>query len=225
MKYYKIFNEIHTHHEMEYKKGLNTDSIPFNSNPNDSCVEGGLYFSDKENICQFLYNKGVFIREITLPDNELVVKDDNKYRSHSIILKKKHDLRNVKTWEWIIKQGINIHAHNDQSLIWASQYGHLDIVKFLLVEKGADIHAMNDYALRLASINGHLDVVKFLVEKGADISAENDLALVSASGHGQLDVVKFLMEKGAIHARNDLALTWASENGHTDVVNYLKGLN
>ena len=195
MKYYKIFNEAHTHHGMEYKNGLNTDSIPFNSNPKHSCVEGGLYFSDKDHICEFL-DSGVVIREIELPENELVVKNGTtKYRSHSIILKKKHDLRNVNTWKWMIKQGINIHADDDYALRWASLNGHIDVVKFL-VKKGVDIHARNDYALTWASFNGHLKVVKFLVKNGADI-----------------------------HACNDIALIWARENGSKDVVNYLEGLD
>jgi len=194
MRYYKIFNDTHKHNGMLYKKGLNTDSIPFNSNPNDSCVPGGLYFSDKDNICEFL-DSGVFIREIEIPKNEVIVTDYNKYRSHSIILKKKHDLRQVNTWKWMIKQGINIHVYDDLALRVASDAGNLKVVKFL-VEKGADIHAYNDLALRHASANGHLDVVKFLVEKGADI-----------------------------HAMNDYALTWASQNGHIDIVNYIEGLD
>ena len=49
----------------------------------------------------------------------------------------------------------------DDALRWASWYGHLQIVKYL-VQKGVDIHAQKDAALMWASKNGHLQVVKYL---------------------------------------------------------------
>ena len=44
---------------------------------------------------------------------------------------------------------------------WASEYGRLDIVKYL-VEQGADIHADDDYALRYAVTYDHLEIVDYL---------------------------------------------------------------
>jgi len=61
MKYYKIFNENDNHKGFQYVDGLNIDSIPFNDDPNQSCVEGGFYFSDVEHICEFL-EYGNYIR-------------------------------------------------------------------------------------------------------------------------------------------------------------------
>ena len=60
-----------------------------------------------------------------------------------------------------IKNGANIHASNDYVLRWASENGHLEVVKLLLAND-ADVHANDDYALRWASENGHLEVVKYL---------------------------------------------------------------
>ena len=48
----------------------------------------------------------------------------------------------------------------NNALCWASEDGHLDIVKYL-VEHGANIHFNN--ALSWALEYGHLDVVKYLV--------------------------------------------------------------
>jgi hypothetical protein len=55
MKYFKIFNESDNHNGFQYVDGLNVDIIPFNDDPNESCVEGGLYFSDVEHICVFFF--------------------------------------------------------------------------------------------------------------------------------------------------------------------------
>ena len=41
---------------------------------------------------------------------------------------------------------------------WASENGHLEVVKYL-VSKGSDVTARNNYAVRWASHNGHLELV------------------------------------------------------------------
>ncbi len=132
-----------------------------------------------------------------------------------------------------LKNGANIHSQFDGALRWASYYGHIEVVKYLVELKpdGADIHAESDVALRSASSNGHLDIVKYLVElkpDGANIHADNDVALRSASSNGHLDIVKYLVElkpDGAnIHADNDAAQKWASYYGHIEVVKYLKNI-
>jgi len=177
MKYFKIFNEEDNHNGFQYVDGLNVDSVPFNDDPTKSCVEGGFYFSDTEHICDFLFY-GKYIREVSIPDDAKMVKDSdgNKWRSDKLFLNERKDLSKVETWEWMIKQGINIHAWDDYALRWSASNGNINVVKFL-VENGADIHAMDDETLRWSAENGHIDVVKFLVENGADIHVENDYPL------------------------------------------------
>ena len=120
--------------------------------------------------------------------------------------------------KYLVENGADIHARNDNALREASRYGHLDIVKYL-VENGADIHALNDEALRMASYNGHLDIVKFLVNNGANIHSLGNWALIMAIIKGHLEVVKFLVENGAnIH---DRALIEASREGHLEIIKYL----
>ena len=168
MKYYKIFNEEDNHNGFQYRDGLNIDDKKFNNNHLKSCVEGGFYYSDADNICAFL-SYGNYIREVELPDGAKQVKDPdgNKWRSDKLFLHERKDLSKIETWQWMIDQGINIHAYNDKALRWVSDNGHIDVVKFL-VENGADIHALDDYALRWASLNGHSDVVKFLTPRMID---------------------------------------------------------
>ena len=65
--------------------------------------------------------------------------------------------------EALLKAGANVHADNDQALVYASSEGHLETVMILL-EYWANLHADNDWALREASLNGHLEVVKELLK-------------------------------------------------------------
>ncbi len=101
------------------------------------------------------------------------------------------DLRRIR---YLVENGADTHAKNDEALRVAAENGHLEVVKYL-VETGADIHAEDDYAVTSAAGKGHLDIVKYLVENGADI-----------------------------HAKNDETLRWATKNGHLEVVTYLEGL-
>lgn len=64
----------------------------------------------------------------------------------------------------------------NHALRWASEMGHLEIVKVLL-DCGADIHVHRDYPVRMAAAHGHLSTVQYLVEKGADAKACCDNAL------------------------------------------------
>ena len=58
----------------------------------------------------------------------------------------------------------------DQILRFVCEYGHLEVVKYLVEKCGADVRSDNDLAVKMASGNGHLELVKYLVEKcGADV--------------------------------------------------------
>jgi ankyrin repeat protein len=98
--------------------------------------------------------------------------------------------------------GIDIHWEKDYALIYASENGHLNVVKFL-VDKGANIHTQEEKPLILACQDGYIDVVKFLVDKGANIHSRNEYAFISACYYGHLTVVKFLVDKCAdIHTQH-----------------------
>jgi hypothetical protein len=89
--YYKITNKRENHRDFQYKDGLNIDIIPFNDNPNESCVPGGLYFTSLEHIIEF-FNYGRWIREVKIPKDAKVIKDPdgNKWRADKIILGRKY---------------------------------------------------------------------------------------------------------------------------------------
>lgn len=113
----------------------------------------------------------------------------------------------------------NIHKLNT-ALQWSAEYGHLNIVMYL-VDQNADIHAEDEGALRLAASNGHLDVLKYLIGQGADVRARHDQTLQLAAMYGHLDVVEYLLSQGVSINTLNSALEQATNNGHLDVIEYI----
>ncbi|KAL3940599.1 MAG: hypothetical protein SGBAC_004883 [Bacillariaceae sp.] len=113
----------------------------------------------------------------------------------------------------------------------ACEYGHLQVVKFL-VDSGARSTADcngNKAPLNQACAEGHLDIVKWLVWKGDDVHAKEssgDTPLHSACFGRSLDVVQWLVvEKGAdIRAENNdkyTAFTAASKYDSREIFEWL----
>jgi len=173
--YFKITNEKEKHHGFQYCDGLNVLTDEFNDDPKATCVAGGFYFTDAEHILEFLVY-GIYLREVMLPTDDpdfKIIKDENKWRANKIILGKKRDLNNVSTFQYLIDQGADIHIGNDNTIIWASGAGYLEIVQFL-ISKGANIHADNDSAVKIAFHNGHSEVVRFLISEGANMNSSTN---------------------------------------------------
>jgi len=128
--------------------------------------------------------------------------------------------------EEIVEVDTTPQEEKDQSLIEASENGHLEIVKYLL-ENGADVNqqveiegsgyeyedeeesiAYSYTALMDASENGHLEVVKYLIQNGADVNTKDFkgcTALAQASDKGHIEIVKLLIKNGAdVNAKNYL---------------------
>lgn len=113
----------------------------------------------------------------------------------------------------------------------ACKYGHLDIVKRLLLDSRA-CHAARpatpvdptDYdneAIVEASRYGHVDIVNVLLQdKRVDPSEPNNESLIEASRNGYVNVVDRLLQDERVDPsdQNNEAIILASMNGHLDVV-------
>ena len=140
--------------------------------------------------------------------------------------------QNLEIVRLMIDGGANVNAIDRKektALIFASENGDLETVKFL-VEHDAHINTTNKYtSLKQASRYNRLEIVTFLVENGAHINAKgghcDETALMIASQNGHENLVKFLFEKGGdLHARdinNHNVLMFAAQNGHKDVVKFI----
>jgi len=91
--YWKVTNEDECHYGLQYKTGLVIDPVPFNNNPDESCVEGGIYFTTREYIHRFFW-VGTNLRPVKIPKDAKVVLDPegDKYRADRVILREKKSL-------------------------------------------------------------------------------------------------------------------------------------
>lgn len=107
---------------------------------------------------------------------------------------------------------------------FASDHGHVNIVRYLVERKGIRTESICEKALTVSAEKGHLDVVDYFLRKKLirRMRFYNE-AMVWAAEAGHLKIVKLLVDHGANpHAEDDQGMNWAKENGHDDVVEYLK---
>ena len=79
MKYYKFIGNNNGNYP--YRIGMNT--LKHNNEEFDSkeCCKGGLYFSNIDNILEFL-RYGDTLCVVTIPENAIVVEFNDKYKSN-----------------------------------------------------------------------------------------------------------------------------------------------
>lgn len=133
------------------------------------------------------------------------------------------------------------HLHNP--LVLAAQFGHLEVVKYLLenygdvldINRGATIISKTQKLqthrvppLVAACTSNNLELVQYLVRKGADLerlSLTRATPLRSASYYGYLPIMEYLLELGIdINVPNCIgssALLAAAYSGHVEAVDLL----
>ena len=123
---------------------------------------------------------------------------------------------------------------NFTPLHWASQEGHLEIAKYLLLSKSAQVDPKNKYnetPLMWACGRGHFIIVNLLLDKGANINFLNidrDTPLHYAVDGNHLDVVKLLIQRGADTTKRNKCgkapLDLAISKKHSSILNCLHSL-
>lgn len=103
----KVMMHDEVHRKFQYKPGVNVCNNTFEpydpSKEDRTCLPGGLYFADKENIRRFFYI-GPWLRKVTLPvddpDLKVAYIPPDKYRANKIILgEERYSLFDPKTYE------------------------------------------------------------------------------------------------------------------------------
>lgn len=115
-------------------------------------------------------------------------------------------------------------ADNNDAIRLASRYGHLEVVRLLLLDKRVDPAALSNDAIRIASQNGHLEVVRLLLaDPRVDPAALNNGSILLASKYGYSDVVRLLLSNNRVNpaALDNYAIQCASDLGYAEVVRLL----
>jgi ankyrin repeat protein len=117
------------------------------------------------------------------------------------------------------KEEYKIKGGNNWVINYASEHGHLEVIKWLY-HKG---YGFTSYAINIAAENGHLETVKWLHEHRKIHCDEDDrnyeYAMNWASHNGHLDIVIWLHEHGYNCTKS--AMDWAAEQGHLEIVKWL----
>ena len=142
-------------------------------------------------------------------------------------LEKLHDL---------LGRGVDVNVksgHGNTALAWASNSGHLEVVRALLNDEGVDVNIKDDAgatALYYASYMGHVEVVRALLNhEGVDVNImdyDGCTALILAIEKGHLEVVRALLKHEAVDVNikdcdGTTALISACLGGHSEVVSAL----
>jgi len=116
------------------------------------------------------------------------------------------------------------------ALIEASQFGHLDIVQYL-VKNGADIGFYNSCCVQRACKHNHLEIVKYLISNVVNINDHlNSGGLINCCEYGHMEILQVLVENGAdinIPRYDELPIEVACINDQLEILKYLvqKGAN
>lgn len=98
---------------------------------------------------------------------------------------------------------VNPADDNDYVIRWASDRGHLELVKLLLNDTRVDPADVNNIAIRAASRRGHLEVVKLLLnDKRIDPADNDNYAIRLASYLGHMEIVRLLLDDPRVDWRS-----------------------
>ena len=89
-KFYKVLNDSLCHYDFTYKEGLNIDTNLFT--PRSTCSAGGLYFCEEDKLARYLCRYG------SIPNDALVYKEEDKFKTNKIILHNIHPINDLPLW-------------------------------------------------------------------------------------------------------------------------------
>ncbi len=117
IKLYKLTTETENHNGYQFKDGLNIDTNPINTN---KCSKGGIYFTNEENITNWLiYNDKImkYKREVKILDDSIIFTEENKYKTDKLILKSRKEIYENDIFYKIIvqKNGLELKNVSDQT--------------------------------------------------------------------------------------------------------------
>ncbi|MGH9943497.1 MAG: ankyrin repeat domain-containing protein [Pyrinomonadaceae bacterium] len=125
----------------------------------------------------------------------------------------------------MLERGADVNAkfrYGATALSYASDKGHLEVVKVLLEHK-ADVNVKDTFynatPISWAAQKGHAQIVAALLDKGAE---GRDTALMIGAGGGNVELVKAVLERGQLSAETlSNALASATRNQKPEVADLL----
>lgn len=162
--YYKVLNKDLNHNGFQYNTGLNVDRVPFN--PTGTCKPGGLYFTTKDIISEFL-SYGVYIAEITIPEDAQIYADPHgdKWKASKIFIHKITPIEDMPWWsdpifcmKAVTRNGLALKYVKNQTP---------ELCMIAVQQNGNALEYVNDqtYDLCLAAINQKPSAIIFVIHQ------------------------------------------------------------
>lgn len=133
---------------------------------------------------------------------------------------------NLKSIQYCVSKGVNIHTHKDLSVEKACLYGHLDVVRYLLENHSTYSkqypydNQLLTHLLRIATKTKNLPLVEYLILKNENIN-DNARPLLDCCENGDLNMVQLIIEKGIKMDQMDVHPIYiACSYGHLELVQY-----
>ena len=223
--YVKITNKYEIHNKFVYRDGLNELLEPFNDNETESCVTGGLYFTNIQNAHKY-YSFGIYIRKINLPENDPEFKiimdpSGDKWRANKIILGKKYSLCDPETYKILnLKTPSTIFLI--ECAIKEDNINSLDMLKKLyLIDNPGTKLSFYEKICYIAAAEKSCNVLMWAKNEGFIIF--NTIYEVAASW-GNIDVLQWALDNNdkylSIDDTDDI-INNAARRGHLDVLKWI----
>src|SRR3989304_1881283 len=116
----------------------------------------------------------------------------------------------------LVAAGANPAAQNNYAIIYASAYGHLNVVQYLVTLPKVDPTAQDNQAIIWAAEFGHLNVVQYLASlQGFDPQGDDYDLWIWAISKNLIDIVRDLVDQHVVYPalNNNHALIVAAQNG------------
>lgn len=186
--FYKVMSINFNQKGYQYHEGLNILDKPFEST--GSCVPGGLYFTNIENIFKFI-NYGVYLVKVTVPEDAQMVKDPNndKWRADKIIISDKKDLFEIDTIKYLIENGADIKRDYHFVLDFAINNNLHNMLEYILtICKDIKINLSVPSVLPIYSTN----MAKVLINHKAKLSTYFVNQIIE---HYDLEIIKIIVKQ------------------------------
>ena len=207
--FYKMLASNLTHHGFTYKIGENIDHNEFE--PSGSCLKGGLYFINLNNLLQFVMY-GPYIGLIEISDDAQVYIEKDKFKANKVTLVK------ILNNEVDILELLRLSFHNGclfpvDMCEYAALHGYLEILKWARAHECR----WNRWTCSYAAQNGHLEILKWM----RDHKCEWDESIcASAALNGHLETLKWARENGCPWDARTCAA--AALNGHLETLKWAR---
>nr|WBF70363.1 hypothetical protein [Megavirus caiporensis] len=166
---------------------------------------------------------GNYLREVIIPVNDdlIINKQGNHINTNMLILGNQHDFSKIETLKYLIEQ--NLDLDNPKIIIWASKYGHLKIIKFIL----DNLSQISNYEyynyLRITTIINtavkfkQLHIAEYFINDSIDFDING--CAKKLIRYKRLDLIKNIIDKYNIDI--DTIFDYALKYKSFDIIKYI----